>query len=55
VIQRVSTRTLVLALELLAAVVAFQYRAATHAAKADTVWLAGNCPPVAQMPCEQTH
>jgi hypothetical protein len=41
--QRVSMRTLVLLLELLAAVVAFQYLAAVRTAKADAVWLAGDC------------
>ena len=53
--QRVSGRTLVLLLELLAAVVAFQYLAAARTAKADAVWLAGDGAPVAQIPCEQTH
>lgn len=41
--QRVSMRTLVLMLELLAAVVAFQYMTAARTAKADAVWLAGDC------------
>jgi hypothetical protein len=38
--QRVSLRTLILMLELLVAVVAFQYRNMAHPAKADAVWLA---------------
>ncbi len=45
---RVSIRTLVLLLELLAAVVGFQCVAAARPAKADTVWLAGDCLAVAQ-------
>jgi hypothetical protein len=45
--QRVSMRTLVLMLELLVAVVAFQYTAA-RPAKADAVWLAGTCVAVPQ-------
>jgi len=40
--QRVSIRTLVLVLELLAAVVGFQYLATARPAKADAVWLAGD-------------
>jgi hypothetical protein len=36
-------RTLVLLLELLVAVVAFQYLAAVRTAKADAIWLAGDC------------
>jgi hypothetical protein len=37
--QRVSLRTLVLMLELLAAVVGFQYVMAARPAKADAIWL----------------
>ena len=37
---QVSMRTLVLVLELLMAVVAFQYMAAIRTAKADAIWLA---------------
>jgi hypothetical protein len=45
--QRVSMRTLVLMLELLAAVVGFQCITVARPAKADAVWLAGNCGAVA--------
>lgn len=45
---RVSMRTLVLMLELLVAVVAFQYMAAVRPAKADALWLAGDCIALAQ-------
>jgi hypothetical protein len=45
---RVSMRTLVLMLELLIAVVAFQYLAAVRTAKADAIWLAGDCITLAQ-------
>jgi hypothetical protein len=41
--SRVSLRTLVLLVELLVAVVAFQYLAAVRTAKADAIWLAGDC------------
>lgn len=50
--QRVSMRTLVLLLELLAAVGAFQYMTAARTAKADAVWMAGDgvawAPPAAE-------
>jgi hypothetical protein len=46
--SRVSMRTLVLMLELLVAVVAFQYLAAVRPAKADAIWLAGDCITLAQ-------
>jgi hypothetical protein len=42
VTQRVTIRTLVLMLELLAAVVGFQCVTAARPAKADALWLAGN-------------
>lgn len=51
--QRVSMRTLVLMLELLVAVVAFQYTAA-RPAKADAVWLAGACVAAPQSSVGQT-
>ena len=41
--QRVSVRTLVLMLELLLAVVAWQYLTVAKPAKADAIWLAGDC------------
>jgi hypothetical protein len=41
--QRVSIRTLVLMLELLMAVVGLQMAVATGSAKADAIWLAGDC------------
>ena len=52
--QRVSIRTLVLMLELLAAVVGFQYTAA-RPAKADAVWLAGDCRTVPPSAVELTE
>lgn len=51
--QRVSLRTLVLVLELLAAVVGFQCVTAARPAKADAIWLAGNGSTVAQPPAVQ--
>ena len=51
--QRVSLRTLLLTVELLAAVMAFQYTAA-RPAKADAVWLAGDCIAVTQPAAGQT-
>jgi len=50
---RVSLRTLILMLELLAAVVSLQYIVATGSAKADAIWLAGDGIAVAQPPAEQ--
>ena len=46
--QRVSIRTLVLMLELLAAVVGLQIVATARPARADAVWLARDCAAVAQ-------
>ena len=51
--QRVSIRTLVLTVELLVAVVAFQYTAA-RPAKADAIWLAGDRIAVTQPAAGQT-
>jgi hypothetical protein len=51
--QRVSIRTLVLVLELLAAVVGFQCVTAARPAQAGAVWLAGNGSAVAQSPALQ--
>jgi hypothetical protein len=48
--QRVSLRTLVLMLELLAAVVGLQIAAAARPAKAGAVWLAGDCRVAAPAP-----
>jgi hypothetical protein len=45
--QRLSVRTLVLMVELLVAVMAFQYTAG-RPVKADAVWLAGDCIAVTQ-------
>ncbi len=42
--QRTTLRTLVLLLELFAAVVSLQYLTAIRPARADAVWLAGNSP-----------
>jgi hypothetical protein len=52
VTPRVSVRTLVLMLELLAAVVGFQCVTAARPAKADAVWLAGDALVVAPSPAE---
>ncbi|MGE5296796.1 MAG: hypothetical protein ACM3VT_18400 [Solirubrobacterales bacterium] len=41
--QKTSIRTLVLLLELFAAVASLQYFAAIRPARAGAVWLAGNC------------
>ncbi len=41
--QRTSVRTLVLLLELFAAVVSLQYLATIRPARASAVWLAGDC------------
>jgi hypothetical protein len=40
-------------LELLAAVVGFQYVMAARPAKADAIWMAGDCIAVAQPPAAQ--
>ncbi len=53
--QRTTVRTLVLLLELFAAVVSLQYLAAMKPARAGAVWLAGNCtasPPAATQPAD---
>ncbi len=47
---RVSLRTLILTLELLAAVVALQYVAANRPARAGAVWLAPHGPPALSAP-----
>ncbi len=47
-------RTLVLLLELLAAVVAFQYLVTAKLAKADAIWLAGDCITMTQAPAGQS-
>ncbi len=47
---RVSLRTLLLTLELLAAVVALQYVAASPPARAGAVWLAHDAPPALSVP-----
>ena len=49
---RVSLRTLILTLELLAAVVALQYLAATRPAQAGAVWLANDRPATMSAPAE---
>lgn len=47
---RVSLRTLLLTLGLLAAVVALQYVAANRAARAGAIWLAHDGPPALAVP-----
>ena len=49
---RVSLRTLILTLELLVAVVALQYVAATKPAQAGAVWLADDGPATMSAPAE---
>ncbi len=49
---RVSLRTLILMLELLAAVVALQYVAAGRPARAGAVWLAHHGPPALSAPAQ---
>ena len=51
--QRVSIRTLVLMVELLAAVVGFQYVMAARPVKADAIWLARDRIVLAQPPAGQ--
>jgi hypothetical protein len=53
--QQVSIRTLVLMLELLAAVVGFQCVTAVRPAPADAVWLAGHCSALIPPPAAQTN
>ncbi|OHB63755.1 MAG: hypothetical protein A2Y76_05955 [Planctomycetes bacterium RBG_13_60_9] len=48
--QRVSVRTLVLMMELLIAVVAFQYLVMVRPVQADAIWLAGNTIATMQTP-----
>ena len=50
--KRVTLRTLILTLELLAAVVAFQYMASIRAVHASAVWLGGSDAIAIPAPCE---
>jgi hypothetical protein len=47
----VSSRTLILLLELLVAVVAFQFLSAVRSAQAGAVWLADDCVVIAPASC----
>jgi hypothetical protein len=50
--QRLSTRTLILMLELLVAVVSLQYIVAIRSARAGAVWLADDCHTTLPTPAE---